>query len=243
MHVLVLNSGTAGSDNDTSTTAALVLFAGFGGLAVLFWAYFRFVPEPGTTPAFAGAPGMTGMTGMTGGPAAYGATGPYAVPQQPPAGSYGPRLRRRRGRPRSPRRPAGDTRHPSAAARAADADAGAGLHRLGTPGRPAAADRLADSPAAVAPAVRAAARGSPDAAYRTCHPGGPAPAAERARRLRHRPASTGESGHRRRLTRSTARAALRSTGQPSAGHRDLPSRCPELLPPRPGTGRGITASV
>ncbi|MGA4539988.1 FGLLP motif-containing membrane protein [Uniformispora flossi] len=96
VHVLVLNSGTAGSDNDTSTTAALVLFAGFGGVAVLFWAYFRFVPEPGTAPAFAGAPGMTGMTGttgmtgMTGGPAAYGATGPYGVPQQPPTGSYGP---------------------------------------------------------------------------------------------------------------------------------------------------------
>jgi hypothetical protein len=56
VHVLVLNSGQAGSDDDTSLTAALVLFAGFGLVSVLFWAWFKYIPDPALVPAYAGPP-------------------------------------------------------------------------------------------------------------------------------------------------------------------------------------------
>ncbi|MGW0658982.1 FGLLP motif-containing membrane protein [Streptodolium elevatio] len=56
VHVLVLNSGRAGSDDDTSLTAALLLFAGFALVSGLFWAYFKYVPDPALMPAPAGMP-------------------------------------------------------------------------------------------------------------------------------------------------------------------------------------------
>lgn len=72
VHVLVLNSGQAGSDDDTSLTAALILFAGFGLVSAGFWAWFKFVPDPALVPAPAGMP-----------------TGAYrAVPRQ--TGAYTP---------------------------------------------------------------------------------------------------------------------------------------------------------
>ncbi|WP_269453063.1 FGLLP motif-containing membrane protein [Yinghuangia sp. ASG 101] len=73
VHVLLLNSDAAGSDNDTSVTAAVILFAVFGLLSLGFWAYFKYVPDPALVrrPALAGVP--------TGYP-----TPPRAAPVPPP---------------------------------------------------------------------------------------------------------------------------------------------------------------
>lgn len=86
VHVLVLNSGQSGSDNDTSLTAALVLFAGFALVSGLFWAYFKYVPDPATLPPRAPAGMPTGAFRAVPPQAPpYPGAAPGAMPP-PPAG-------------------------------------------------------------------------------------------------------------------------------------------------------------
>ncbi|WP_436777805.1 FGLLP motif-containing membrane protein [Yinghuangia sp. YIM S09857] len=82
VHVLVLNSGRGGSDNETSLTAALVLFAGFALVSGLFWAYFKYVPDPALMPAPVGMP--TGMVR-----AVPPRVPPQPAPPVPPMPGYG----------------------------------------------------------------------------------------------------------------------------------------------------------
>ncbi len=58
VHVLLLNSDAAGSDNDASVTGAVVLFAVFALVSLGFWAWFKYIPDPALLPrpAFAGGP-------------------------------------------------------------------------------------------------------------------------------------------------------------------------------------------
>ncbi|WTW95540.1 VWA domain-containing protein [Streptomycetaceae bacterium NBC_01309] len=85
VHVLVLNSGRGGSDDDTSLTAALVLFTGFALVSGLFWAYFRYIPDPALMPAPAGVPtGMVRAVPPRVPPQAPPQMSPQAPPQMPP---------------------------------------------------------------------------------------------------------------------------------------------------------------
>lgn len=70
VHVLLLNSDAAGSDNDTSVTAAVIVFAVFGVVSLGFWAYFKYIPDPALLPRPA----------LAGGPAGYP---PRPVPPRP----------------------------------------------------------------------------------------------------------------------------------------------------------------
>ncbi|MCF2528301.1 FGLLP motif-containing membrane protein [Yinghuangia soli] len=100
VHVLVLNSGQGGSDSETSLTAALILFAGFGLAAALFWAWFKYIPDPALHPHLA----MIGMPQPRTAPrtprapravqnqqGGWGGTyAPTAPPAPPATGTYAP---------------------------------------------------------------------------------------------------------------------------------------------------------